>query len=151
MEIVRAVIEHGVDVNAVNQHQHQCAALHCAAWSNSPDVIDLLVAAGANIGARASWGHNTPLLCASGTCNREAMLCLLKRGAAVNAQDDHLETPLVLAAAVGAGAQKAAEVLDALLRAGADEIIVDELGRKAADMISEYAGQAGDDHSVDDV
>ena len=100
VEILRAVIEHGADVNAVDTHQD--TPLHCASYNR----------------------HN----------RHEALLCLLEHGATVNTQTADLETPL-MQAAIEAGRQGAAEVVDSLLRAGADETIVDHHGRKAFDMI----------------
>lgn len=57
----------------------------------------------------------------------EALSVLLKHDAHVNSTDAHGTTALMMAAK-NAGKYKAAEVLDSLLRAGADEAIVDDKG-----------------------
>ena len=131
VDIVRAVIEHGAGVDAADTYQR--TALHFAARFNEAGAIDVLVEAGANIEAR-SRGGLTPLHRACFNLKLEALLCLLIHGATVNAQSDTLTTPLMFAA-MKAGTQGAAEVADALLRAGADETIVDNIGRKASDVI----------------
>ena len=146
VDIVRAVIEHGADVNAADTHQQ--SALHLATRCNKAGAIDVLVEAGANIEARTVSGF-TPLHAACFHLNLEALLCLLKHGATVNAQDDTLLTPLTDAAAK-AGTQGAAEVVDALLRAGADETIIIDGGLKAADVIG-AAVEEEEDRLAEDV
>ena len=145
VDIVRAVIEHGADVDAADKYQR--TALHIAACSNKAGAIDVLVEAGANIEARTVSGM-TPLHATCFNVSREASLCLLKHGATVNPQDDNLVTPLTAVADM-AGSQGAAEVVDALLRAGADETIADMFGNKAADMIGKDVEEA--DRLAEDV
>eukprot|EP00903_Cladosiphon_okamuranus_P009132 g8725.t1 len=115
--------------------------------SNKKEAIDMLVEAGANIEARDRFG-NTPLHCASHTLTQEAVLCLLKHGATVNALDKYLQTPLMIAAANG-GTRGAAETVDALLRAAADETIANHEGRKASNIIGVFVDE--DRRLADDV
>ena len=144
VDIVRAVIEHGADVDAADTHQR--TALHAAAWYNRAGAIDVLVEAGTNIESRDARGR-THVHNASYNLSHKALQSLLIHGATVNAQSDTLTTPLIMAAAK-AGTQGAAEVVNALLRAGADETIVDSQGNKAADLIGE---DIEEDHLVEDV
>lgn len=76
VEMVRAVIQNGADVNA-----NQCTALYRAAWFNKAEAIDVLVAAGANIEAPNRFGL-TPLYRAAYNLSHDGVL--------VNAQDGHL-------------------------------------------------------------
>jgi len=69
---------------------------------------------------------------------------LLNHGARVNAQDLNLQTPLPYAAAYagtqdlgGDDVEIKADLVDALLRWGADETIVDKNGKAAADVLAD--------------
>ncbi len=132
VDILRAVIEYGADVNHVITSQ--TSALHCAAYNNQAQAIDVLIKAGAIIEARDSSGR-TPLHHASTCDSFEALTALLRHGAHVNAQDDDLRTPLNSAAAE-AGTKGAAEVVNHLLRSGADETILDVEGKTAAEIVA---------------
>lgn len=92
----------------------------------------MLVEAGSDIEA-TNLGC-PPTLTAAINLRCEALLSLLKQGATVNAQNNALDTALMYAA-YSAGKQGAAEIVDALLRAGADETIVNFFGDNAADGI----------------
>lgn len=131
VEILTAVIEHGADVDAVDTNHN--TALHIAAIFDRTKTVDILVEAGANIEARNRDGI-TPLYMASDNLSRKCSGCLLKHGANVNAQQNKLRTPLMLASAQ-AGLHGAAELVESLLRAGADETIVDLYGTNASDVI----------------
>ena len=146
VEVVRTVTKHGADVEATNTQKN--TALHIAAWNNKADVIDVLVGAGANIEARDRRGY-TPVHCASSDPSLEALLCLLKHGAAVNAQAVNRQTPLMVAA-VQAGRQGVSEMVDALLRAGADETLLDGYGRKASMVIGTAHVEDDDEHLIED-
>ena len=142
LDLLRAVIKRGADVEAVDEKdKDQCTALHSISWFENVEAIDMLVGAGANIEARTDDGW-TPLHRACEFPQRENVLCLLKHGANANAQTKHLETPLLIAARE-AEREGMAEVVDYLLRAGADEALVDEEGCKAVDLISTLRGPYG--------
>lgn len=129
--ILRATIEHGADVNTGDTNH--CTALHVAASENKVKAIDMLVEAGGNIEVRSLHGMK-PFHSAAGQLNIEALLALLKHGADVNTKSLNLLTPLMVAA-TKAGTQGAAQVVDLLLRSGADEAIADEDGNIAAGMV----------------
>ena len=131
VEILRVTIEHGADVNATDANH--CTALHGAASENKVGAIDVLVEAGGNIEVRSRHGMK-PLHSAAGQLSTDALVALLKHGADVNAKSLNLLSPLMVAA-TKAGTQGAAEVVDLLLRSGADESIADEDGNVAADVM----------------
>eukprot|EP00752_Nemacystus_decipiens_P016787 g15024.t1 len=148
IEILRAVIERGMDVDVVDTRNR--TALHYASRCNNAGCIDVLLEAGANIDARENLGF-TPLHDASDTVSHEALLCLLKHGATVNAQVDYdLETPLMYAVMHAGTQQGAYRVVDSLLRAGADETMVDNKGRTAVDSIG-FFFVGKEDHLADDI
>eukprot|EP00752_Nemacystus_decipiens_P007341 g6567.t1 len=138
MEVVKAAIERGANVNAADSH-HQDTALHVAAISDERRMIDVLLQAGANIESRDRFGC-TPLHNAAGRLRREPLLALLELGADVNAQDQDQDTSLHWAAA-NAGAGEAAEVVDSLLRSGADETIINDDGKAVMDVVGVLAGE----------
>ena len=132
-EVLRVVIEHGVDVDA--RDRDQSTALHFAAAMNRVGAIDLLVQAGANIGATTVYGE-TPLHCAARQVRVQASLALVNHGADVNAKNLGFKTPLHYASAkAGKPYRRPAEVVDILLRSGADETMVDDRGHRAVDLI----------------
>ena len=61
-QAVRTLLSQGADPNATLD---TFSALHAAAWAGSPEVVELLIEAGANINAaRADDSGTTPLDCA---------------------------------------------------------------------------------------
>lgn len=144
VEILRALIDHGADVDAVDDHQR--TALHHAAKYNKANAIHALVEAGANIAAHDTIG-TTPLHEACMFLNHEAVVSLLAHGVNVNAQNDFFETPLMLAAGYVVNVEgtqalrEAGKVVDSLLRAGADETIVTSHGNTTAGEIKAFFGE----------
>lgn len=131
--ILRAVIERGGDVNVADANRN--TPLHAAATNNtSMEAIDALAEAGANLEAR-DLGGCTPLHSACRQYSVEGCRTMLKHGADINALTTQLRTPLVFAACF-AGTPGAAEVVEFLLNAGADETIPDDEGRVAADIVA---------------
>ena len=133
-EVLKAAIEHGADVNAVDTYQR--THLDNAAGHNCVEAIDTLVKAGANIDVRCNRG-GTPLHTAACGVRLEALPALLKHGAEVNPQNYDLKTPLH-SAAITAGRQGAAKVVDSLLRSGTDETILNNEGKAAADVVGQW-------------
>lgn len=120
--ILRALLEHVG--NAEVQTIVDTTPLHIAAQLNNVEAIDVLVEHGANIEAESD--HTAlPLHCAAMYTNLEAVVALLRHGANVNATDECGTTPLHDATSK-AGRRGAAEIVDVLLRSGADEKIKDE-------------------------
>jgi ankyrin repeat protein len=70
--------------------------LHCAAWKGHPGVVELLLAAGADVHAQNQNDHwGTTLLHATAHANHAGIAQrLIEQGADVNAQDGNGTTPL---------------------------------------------------------
>lgn len=131
-ELLRAAIGHGAEIDAANIDKH--TALHFAATESEAEVVDALVGAGADVEATDDTGR-TPLHCAAGAGSLEAVMALLKHGADVNAEDCDSETPLHYAAVGGTGTRGTAEVIEYLLKSGADETVLDDDGYIASDLV----------------
>lgn len=109
-----------------------------AALGNDTEAIEFLVEAGASIDARHGLGH-TPLHNAGGNLNVKALRGPLTRVADVNPQSLGNQMALHLAARKSRG-KGCAEVVDLLLRSGADEMIVDNNNKVAPDMVDQRHG-----------
>ncbi|CAM9716869.1 unnamed protein product, partial [Hapterophycus canaliculatus] len=141
VDILRAIIGFGgggvVDVHCSSSNGR--TALHTAALGKEAGAIDVLVEAGARVQAR-DLSAATPLHHASGTLDREVVAALLLHGADPNALNNLHQTPLHLVASQ-VGAPGTSEVVDLLLRSGANETIADFEGDTAADLVDD--GDAG--------
>lgn len=174
VDVVRALVEHGSDVDAADKDG--CTALHLSVrWGGVGTIhalvqaganvqtrdkagvtplhdavrdgrlwlVDMLVEAGANVQARDEAGI-TPLHHAASRTNQVAALALVKHGAEVNTKTDGgRHTPLHYASC-HAGRQGTAQVVDVLLRWGADETIVNKDGKSPADIIGILTKEEGD-------
>lgn len=155
--ILRFVIAHGADVNALKVHgkfmgltalalaarvndQKQVRLLFSlgadanvgaplieAAWDASPATLELLLAHGAKVNAQSRDGF-TALMSASEEGNDEAIDCLLQHKAAPDQRNSFRQTALMLAAEDG----NPAAVQD-LLEAGAKVNLRDKDGKTALD------------------
>lgn len=133
VDVMRAAIERGADLDVVDRKQR--TPLHAAANSNNSEAIDVLVEAGANIEARDVEFGSTPLHAAARNINLEALLALLKHGANISPRDMFQDTPLHSAARMAGLMAGAPDVVDSLLRSGADETILNDGGDSVADML----------------
>jgi ankyrin repeat protein len=112
--LVRAALARGLDPN--EKDGRGIGALHWAARGGSVDVIEVLVAAGADVDLRDRDGDGwTPLLHAVHKRQPAAVLTLLEAGAAPDLARDGGMTALIMAAGYGD-----AEIVAALLDHGAD-------------------------------
>ena len=98
VQAVRSLISQRVDVNATDVDSS--TALHWAAQRNNPEIVDLLLAAGAN--AKAVTRYNvTPLALACMNGNEVIIERLLKAGADANGASEEGQTALMTAALNG--------------------------------------------------
>ena len=112
---VRTLLKDGADVNA--PRGDGMSALHWAAERGHTEMAEVLVYAGANVGAVTRIGQHTPLHVASRAGSTGVVDVLLKAGAAVDARAVLSgATPLHLAASGGS-----APIINRLLDAGADK------------------------------
>ncbi len=113
-DVVRALLRQGADVSAAQGDG--MTALHWAAEHGDAELADVLLYAGANVGAVTRIGEYTPLHLASRTGSAAVVRALLKAGASVAARTSTTGvTPLHLAAEAGN-----TEIVATLLEAGAD-------------------------------
>jgi ankyrin repeat protein len=135
VEVVSAIIDAGARINT--QSSDGYTALHCSidvtgpARLNAENVITKLVSAGADLEVRQKYGW-TPLICAVVRNRPVEVRCLLAVGAQPNATLPRDSVPAfsagrtALMAALTAPA--CAEILPAMLQAGADPFQRDEDG-----------------------
>jgi len=113
IEVVRELLRDGADVNAAQGDG--MTALHWAAMHDRPDMVELLVYAGANTGATTRLGAYRPLHLASQRGQAAAIRALVEAGAEVDAETRTGVAPLHFAAASGE-----VDAVGALLEAGAE-------------------------------
>ena len=114
LDAVRALLKQGADVSA--GQGDGMTALHHAAERGDAAMVEMLVYAGANLGAMTRIGEYTPLHVASQSGNAAVVQALLNAGANASARTTTTGvTPLHLAAAAGN-----ADVVKMLLDRGAD-------------------------------
>jgi ankyrin repeat protein len=124
MEIVKLLLAHGANPAAAASGNTPVSA---AVTFGYPDVVEVLLAAGASAGMRERTGIN--LLHWATIANRPQMIPVLaKSGVPLNDADDFGFTPLMYAATIDFGDTA---VLKALLKAGADRTIRNAQGRTA--------------------
>src|SRR5262245_55402423 len=113
-DAVRNLLKQGADVNAAQGDG--MTALHHAAEHGDAAMVEMLVYAGANVGAMTRIGQYTPLHIACQAGNAPVVQALLKAGANASARTTNTSvTPLHLAASAGHP-----DVVKMLLDAGAD-------------------------------
>jgi cytohesin len=127
IEVVKQHLAVGTDVNAKDDLRY--TPLHVAAQQGHDrckEIVELLIAAGADVNVKDGQGGLTPLHTAIGNGNKEIVELLIANGADVNAgRSDGGWTPLHKAAG-GAGArhkqphQQHKEIVQMLIAAGAD-------------------------------
>lgn len=117
LEIVKALIVAGADINARNEFNGETALLIAVRKNpSSPERVDIvkaLIDAGANVNASYDDG-NSPLIIASGDGSTEIVKLLIASGANVNAQNSKGLTALIRARV-----KEYQDISDLLKKAGA--------------------------------
>ena len=143
LNLLRTLVQRGVSVDAGS---NLGTAMHGAAWYDHGRAIDFLVEAGADVDAKAPSDGSAPFHTSAQTAgNLEAIRALASHGADINARRSNGDTPLHVAAGNCVFEQSAATV-DALLRAGADETMVNAALETPADVLERSAA----DHEAED-
>ncbi|MGB8506879.1 MAG: ankyrin repeat domain-containing protein [Pyrinomonadaceae bacterium] len=96
---VRSLLKRKADVNGAQGDG--MTALHWAAYQDDLEMLKLLLAAGAKVGAATRVGALTPLLLACTNGNPAMLEALLKAGAGVNLANANGTTALMLASSSG--------------------------------------------------
>jgi hypothetical protein len=115
-EIVKTLLENGEDVNQTHPNADGFGGLYSAAQRNHPDVVGILLQAGANVNMAHLASGATPLHMAVVHGHIEVVKMLLAAGANTNTITTEDATPLYVAAKNGY-----VDVVKALLAAGASK------------------------------
>lgn len=124
VDIAWELIAAGADVNRVDWNLG--TALHHATVCGRTSVVELLIAAGANVNIQQPQDGKTALMNAALEGRPEIAKLLIQAGANMNAKDREGNTALIIAAEVGN-----AEVAAVLIRSGADINATDNNGQSA--------------------
>ncbi|CAM9188804.1 unnamed protein product [Scytosiphon promiscuus] len=143
-EIVRVLLEHGADAKATwNQEQ----ALHGAVVQGTSGIIDLLITYQADVNGYPCDLSPLHVACNSTHCSshHERVSTLLSHGANVLRRDVGWNSALHMAAA-----NRSPEMVDLLLRAGADETALNEDAHTPATQVRRtYINSASDKEMFD--
>lgn len=142
LSMTRTLLKYGADVNSSDNDGY--TALHSAAKSGEPGVIDALVEAGADPeapSAAIAYGDGPPieglmpLHLATHHLNLASMVVLLRKGANVHAENRQGLTSLHVLCMLSPVMADSATAADLLLRWGADETATDTDGKTSAELI----------------
>ena len=121
MEVVQAIISHGVDVNITNKMN--ITALMIACKEGNKEAINVLLNAGADHNIADAYGHTWLHYAARNYRQPEVLQTIINHGVDVNVTNEHKITALMLACEKGNK-----DVINILLDAGADHNITDAYG-----------------------
>lgn len=97
LEVAKLLIGRGTEVNPLTRNQFGNTALHAAIAGRNRDLVEFLLAKGADVRARDSWG-STPLSVAAHEGMKEIAELLIAQGSDVNdRRSKDGKTPLTVA------------------------------------------------------
>ena len=120
-KMVQILLDQGVDVNA--EGGHICSALHAASSEGHDQIVQMLLAGGANINKCSALHGGSALHAASEKGHEQVVRMLLEKGADVNTSDHYGFTPLYRASQ---GSHE--QLVRMLLEKGADVNTSDHYG-----------------------
>ena len=102
LKVAQLLIDHGADLTmgVEGPINGGWTALHFATWQKSQDIVEFLLANGADVNAKARRS-STPLHLAALTGDVSIARLLIKHGALTNLENNEGETPLQKAATIG--------------------------------------------------
>ena len=103
IDILRCLIENGVDINSFSADNYNCTRLMKAVENGDKDVVTFLIDHGANVAIKDKCGytalHRACIIYHD--CSPEVLSCLIENGADVNLSTDKNRTPLMTACEYG--------------------------------------------------
>ena len=103
IDILRCLIENGVDINSFSADNCNCTPLMKAVENGDKDVVAFLIDHGANVTIKDKCGytalHRACIIYHD--CSPEVLSCLIENGADVNLSTDKNRTPLMTACEYG--------------------------------------------------
>ena len=103
IDILRCLIENGVDINSFSADNYNCTPLMKAVENGDKDVVTFLIDHGANVAIKDKYGytalHRACIIYHD--CSPEVLSCLIENGADVNLSTDKNRTPLMTACEYG--------------------------------------------------
>jgi uncharacterized protein len=132
LNLVQDLITMGADINWYDEKDYNYTPLHAASSRNRPEIVKMLIDAGAELNVQTSGGL-TPLHRTIPMSNSEVAKILIDAGADLNIQEVHGWTPLHWAIE-----NKENEIKQMLIDAGAIIDIKDNRGKKPFDLIDSY-------------
>ncbi|PJZ69673.1 hypothetical protein CH373_09250 [Leptospira perolatii] len=129
IEVVNLLLEKGADVKAKDNEDRDAVIYHSDRSTTSLDIIKALEAKGASLKVKGKNGK-TPLMLACKNDSVDIIHYLLDKGLDVTAKDSEGTTVLMYAAS----GPSAPELIELLLKKGADKKVKNEAGKTAFDL-----------------
>ena len=103
IDILRCLIENGVDINSFPADNYNCTPLMKAVENGDKDLVTFLADHGANVAIKDKYGYTAlhKACIIYHDCSPEVLSCLIENGADVNLSTDNNRTPLMTACEYG--------------------------------------------------
>ena len=143
MSMTRETLMELLETHGVNdRNENGLTALMYVAYGNTnPEVIEVLIEAGADMDAHTKYGVTALMLAAQHNENAQVIEALIEAGPEVDARNEGGITALMGAAVINPNP----EVIQALLLAGANPTIRNQYGNTAWDLIQNNEALKGTD------